>query len=104
MEKIFSKIKKLDSGMLFMVFVLVVIVITFGQVIAIESNKYFRQPEEITHYIEHDDTTYYFNEYYINNSNEICFDTYWKQNAFDWQKIDQTTKIPLIDLIIEIEK
>ena len=96
--------KKRDSVIFITATVSVVIVFA---VIAFSTIDFYR-PSEISHYASYDNKTYYFNEYYINNNNEVICDVHWERegNFFweeEWIKVEETVKIPMSGFIHNIK-
>jgi len=54
--------------------------------------------EEAPYTIDYKGLPVYFNEYYINNDNELIIDHYWIQQFSVWQEMNNTLTTPYVSI------
>ena len=99
MAKIFSS-KELNVGLSIIILMAIIAGLLLIGVVNTSLPGY---PDEASHYVDYNKKVYYFNEYYINNDNEVIFDVYWTKSLLGWNKIEETIKIPLSNSIHEVD-
>ena len=85
------------------IFILFMAIIAGLVLIGVANTSLPGYPDEASHYVDYNKKVYYFNEYYINNDNEVIFDVYWTKDFLMWNKTEETIRIPLSDFIHNVK-